>query len=277
VVWRPGRNGAIEICLIHRQRYGDWSLPKGKLHAREHPLAAAVREVAEETGVTAVPQVRLPTIGYRMAGGTAKTVEYWSMRAVADAGLSPNDEVDEALWVPLAEAADRLSYDHDADVVRRAGALPPVTGIVVLVRHAHAGERAEWNGPDALRPLDSRGRHESEAVADLLTVFGPARLITATPDRCRQSLAPLAARLKQTLEPDALFDETADPTATADRLRALAQAESVTVICSQGKLIPKALGRLLDEPPTGFATAKGSGWLLAFSGADPVATDRITP
>ena len=81
VVWRTGPDGAgVQICLVHRPRYDDWSLPKGKLEKGEHPLAAAVREVGEETGVRAVPQVRLPGVNYALRDGTPKTVDYWSMR-----------------------------------------------------------------------------------------------------------------------------------------------------------------------------------------------------
>ena len=78
----------VQICLVHRPRYDDWSLPKGKLEPGEHPLAAAVREVGEETGVRAVPQVRLPGVQLPLRDGTPKTVDYWSMRA------SPSAETD---------------------------------------------------------------------------------------------------------------------------------------------------------------------------------------
>lgn len=279
VVWRPGPTGA-EICLVHRSRYDDWSLPKGKLHAGEHPLAGAVREVAEETGVTAVPQVRLPTIGYRLATGQPKSVDYWLMQAAEVPGFTPNSEVDELCWLSPVAAAERLSYDHDAEVVRRAAAVPPVGAVVVLLRHGYAGERAEWDGPDRIRPLDEQGRHQADRLAELLAVFGPGllaggQLVSAEPDRCRQTLEPLAARLGLDIRTDPLFGEAADPVDTTARLRELAgQAAGsglgTVVISSQGKPIPKALGVLLGEPPEGYATRKGDGWLIAFAASTAV-------
>jgi 8-oxo-dGTP diphosphatase len=291
VVWRPGAGGP-EVCLVHRPRYDDWSLPKGKLRAGEHPLAGAVREVAEETGVAALPQVRLPTIGYLLAAGAPKRVDYWFMRAVDGPGFTPNREVDELRWVPLAEAAGALSYDHDTDVVRAAAALPAVGAVVVLLRHAYAGERDEWTGPDAARPLDERGRRQAGRLAEVLAVFGPGlcpgSLRTASPDRCRQTVEPLAGRLGLPIEPDPAFDEVADPTATVARLRELTGAgdaggaapdRSVTIVSSQGKLLPKVLGLLAGQPPDGYATRKGDGWLIAFPAdrrADVVGLDRLT-
>jgi 8-oxo-dGTP diphosphatase len=284
VVWRPGPAGP-EVCLVHRPRYGDWSLPKGKLHAGEHPMAGAVREVAEETGVTAVPQVRLPTIGYRLAGGAAKSVDYWSMRAAGGPGFTPDDEVDEVRWLPLAEAAGRLSYDHDTEVVDAAAGLPAVGAVVVLLRHGYAGERDAWTGPDATRPLDERGHRQAETLAEVLAGFAPAlgagALLTARPDRCRQTLEPLAARLGLAVVTDDVFGEAADPAWAADRLQELAAGAAdpprAFVVSSQGRLIPRLLGVLLGEPPDGYATRKGHGWLLAFTPDGTLAAlDRMT-
>jgi 8-oxo-dGTP diphosphatase len=286
VVWRPG-DGGPEVCLVHRPKYDDWSLPKGKLRAGEHPLAGAVREVAEETGVAALPQVRLPTVGYVVALGAPKRVDYWLMRAVDVPAFTPNKEVDELRWVPLAEAADALSYDHDAGVVGAAVTLPAAGAVAVLVRHGYAGERDEWDGPDAERPLDEHGRQQAERLADVLAAFaprmGPGSLRSATPDRCRQTVAPLAERLGLPIERDPAFDESADPVDTVARLRELAGRGApdppVTIVSSQGKLLPRVLGLLTTRPPDGYATRKGDGWLIAFA-ADPsanvVGLDRLT-
>jgi 8-oxo-dGTP diphosphatase len=282
VVWRPGPGGP-EICLVHRPRHDDWSLPKGKLDPGEHPLAGAVREVTEETGVTALPQVRLPTIGYRLPTGSAKSVEYWSMRAAGGPGFTPNDEVDRVRWMPVAEATGWLSYDHDAAVVGAAATLPAVAAVVVLLRHGYAGERDEWTGPDAARPLDERGHRQVEALADVLAAFGPGlgpgALLSARPLRCRQTVEPLAARLGLEIVEDDRLGEDADPAQTVARLRELSlragDGPRAVVVSSQGRLIPKVLGMLRDEPPEGYATRKGDGWLLAYAAGNLVALDRL--
>jgi 8-oxo-dGTP diphosphatase len=286
VVWRPGGAGP-EVCLVHRPKYDDWSLPKGKLHSGEHPLAGAVREVAEETGVAALPQVRLPTVGYLVSLGVPKRVDYWFMRAVEGPGFAPNKEVDRLRWVPLAEAAGMLSYDHDAGVVRAAAKLPAVGAVAVLLRHGYAGERDEWDGPDDARPLDERGRRQAERLADVLAVFAPGlrpgSLRSATPDRCRQTVAPLAERLGLPVDQDPAYDESADPAGTVAGLRdfagAAAAEPAVTIGCSQGKLLPRVLGLLSGQPPDGYATRKGDGWLIAFTTGSPgtvAGLDRLT-
>ena len=117
VVWRSGTDGGIEVVLVHRPRYDDWSLPKGKLDAAEDLLSAAVREIGEETGLSVRLGRRGPRVSYPVDGGT-KRVDYWLMRAVGG-GFTPNDEVDELRWVPLAEAPGLLSYDFDRELVER--------------------------------------------------------------------------------------------------------------------------------------------------------------
>jgi len=128
VLWRPaaaspfsadGTGAGIEIAIVHRQRYDDWSLPKGKLHEREHPLLAACREVEEETGIAAVAGRRLPEQEYRL-GPDRKTVDYWEMSLPPGelAEFTANDEVDQVRWVRPAEAATWLSYDRDRDLIR---------------------------------------------------------------------------------------------------------------------------------------------------------------
>ncbi|MEV0719868.1 NUDIX hydrolase [Asanoa sp. NPDC050611] len=284
VVWRPKGDGA-EICLVHRPRYDDWSLPKGKLEAGEHPLAAAVREVAEETGVRAVPQVRLSSVSYTVREGFPKTVDYWSMRYAAD---DPTvevdaDEVNGMRWLPVEDALGLLTYSHDIRVVRDFATLPRVTVVCGLVRHAHAGKRSTWSGPDSARPLDGDGKERATALAPLLAPLRPGHLVSATPLRCVQTLEPLADLLDLPIVADSALDEPKpgqDPVekslSTAGRLAELAAAGSDFVACSQGKVMPGALARLLNGGGSAdYHTPKGGGWLIAFSADGAVAADQL--
>jgi 8-oxo-dGTP diphosphatase len=106
------------VCVVHRPRYDDWSLPKGKLDAGESFEDAAVREVEEETGLRCRLGEELEEVRYTDAKGRPKLVRYWLMEAVEDLGFSPNDEVDELRWVEPAEAVELLSYDRDRELVR---------------------------------------------------------------------------------------------------------------------------------------------------------------
>ena len=111
VVSRDGR-----VALVHRPRYDDWSLPKGKLDPGESFEDAALREVAEETGLRCRLVRELPAVEYEVRG-RPKLVRYWAMEVVGETPFVPNDEVDEVRWVEPAEALALLSYDRDREPV----------------------------------------------------------------------------------------------------------------------------------------------------------------
>jgi 8-oxo-dGTP diphosphatase len=119
VLWRrspdTGGPGRLEIALVHRPRYDDWSHPKGKLKPGEEPLACALREVREETGMACLPGAILPTVRY-LAGGRPKEVRYWAAEATGGS-FEPNREVDRMVWLPPAEARGRLTQDRDRQLV----------------------------------------------------------------------------------------------------------------------------------------------------------------
>ncbi len=277
VVWRPAADG-VEIAVVHRDRYDDWSLPKGKLDAGEHALVAAVREVREETGVAAVPQVRLPSIRYLTGEpDTEKTVDFWSMQAFDATSFTANDEISELRWIGVTEAAGLLTYVHDRGVVTSFAGLPTITGVAVLVRHAHAGSRKRWDGPDEKRPLDDEGRLEAAALGPLLALFKPIRVYAAPLDRCIDTVAPIGLPVRV----DTVFAEAteAPAKAVADRIRALVGEHQRIVIASQGGVIPAAIEELHAHNVSAtatLATPKGSAWVLSFAGTDVVAADHLS-
>ena len=117
VVTRAGRGGTLEYLVVHRPRYDDWSLPKGKLEPGESPPEAARREVAEETGVLVELGEALPTSEYVDRHGRPKVVHYWRMTPVGTTPWEPGEEVDEMRWITAAEAATLLTYEHDRRLV----------------------------------------------------------------------------------------------------------------------------------------------------------------
>lgn len=126
VLWRRSPvDGELEICLVHRPRYDDWSHPKGKLKHGEDPLAGAVREVEEETGFGCAPGPRLPTVRY-LANGRPKEVSYWAAEAT-EGHFTPNDEVDRIRWLSPAEASERLTQPRDQVLVDE---------LLAVLRHA---------------------------------------------------------------------------------------------------------------------------------------------
>ncbi len=153
-----GRHRAVEVALVHRPRYDDWTLPKGKLEAGESELAAAVREVGEEVGAAVAVSRRIGRVRYHH-DGAKKTVAYWAMRYL-DGDFAPSDEVDELEWLTPAKARAKLSYAVDRPMLADFAALPVPDSVIVLVRHAQAGKRREWRGDDrcarSTRPGASR-------------------------------------------------------------------------------------------------------------------------
>jgi 8-oxo-(d)GTP phosphatase len=274
VVWRDD----ARIAVVHRDRYDDWSLPKGKLEPGEHALAAAVREVREETGAVGVPQVRLPTIGY-LTGvpGAEKTVDFWSMRALSTSPFEANDEISDLRWMDVDEAHATLTYGHDRGVVGAFAELPAVTSVAVLVRHGRAGSRKDWAGDDDVRPLDDAGERQAAQLGPLLALFKPVRVYAAPLTRCVDTVAQVGLPVR----PDTVFAEAtaAPPRAVAERLRALVTRHERIVVCSQGGVIPALLAALSPSNASvtmSYVTPKGSAWVLSFAGDALVAADPLT-
>lgn len=282
VLWRRRSASAVDIALVHRPRYDDWSHPKGKLEHGESMAAAAVREIHEETGVRARLGPWLRDVRYAVADGR-KLVRYWAAEACSHGDFTPNHEVDELRWVTPDAAAELLSYAHDVDVVERFVELGPPTSVLLLVRHAKAGSRSDWKGDDDLRPLSKAGRAQAAAVADLLPHYGPDRISAAPLLRCRATVDPLAAALGLPVAEEPLLSEacySADPDATLSRVRELVAQPGVTVVSSQGGVIPHvvaAVGRDaavavdLDDVPS----RKGSAWVLTLRDGALVAADYV--
>jgi 8-oxo-dGTP diphosphatase len=284
VLWRPSggeRDGAegIEVALVHRPRYDDWSLPKGKVEAGEHLAQTAAREVAEETGHLARLGRPLGTTEYRVPAGR-KTVRYWEATPVGEQVHAPAaGEVDEVRWLPLRAALAHLSYAHERAPIRRLVARPFATATLLLVRHAKAGSRREWKGDDDQRPLDSAGRAQADRLEALLLVWGPRRVLSADRVRCVQTVEPLARAVGTTVESEPRFSEEGhaeDPDKALALVRELARqsAGAATVLCSQGGAIPAmvaALARtdgvaLPSRGPDKVPARKGSTWVLSFAG-----------
>jgi 8-oxo-dGTP pyrophosphatase MutT (NUDIX family) len=118
-VWRRGDDGQPRVIVVHRPRYDDWSLPKGKVHPGEDEADAAVREVEEETGLRCRLGPELPSSSYQDRFGRDKTVRYWAMTPVDETShFVPNAEVDEVRWLTVDDAAALLSYDRDREILR---------------------------------------------------------------------------------------------------------------------------------------------------------------
>jgi 8-oxo-dGTP pyrophosphatase MutT (NUDIX family)/phosphohistidine phosphatase SixA len=270
VVWQRSPSGAVEIAVIHRPRYDDWSLPKGKPRAGELLPMTAVREVAEETGQGIILGPRMGTTHYPVPAGE-KVVHYWLATATGGT-FCPGDEVDDLRWLPVPKALDLLSHPHDQTLLNGIDGLIDITGTLLLVRHGDAGEREKWQGDDDLRPLTAAGRRQSKVLRTLLPRLGARRVHSAPPLRCQQTVEELAADLAVPIITEPLLSESGyqtDPDASLRRLLDIAAGPGgPAVVCSQGGVIPDLVGKLVDASDLGrleVRTAKGSYWVLFFN------------
>lgn len=280
VVWRPGEpDGAPLVAVIHRPRYDDWSLPKGKLDPGEIEPVAAVREILEETGCSAHLGRHLGQVSYPIPGGT-KLVRYWAARG-RDGDFADNDEADELRWLPVAEARKRLSYPLDRKMLGSFAKKPADTQTLLIVRHGRAGRKSRFKGDDRLRPLDALGRAQAESLVPQLLAFGASSVYAADRLRCRQTVQPLATTLAVPIEMETILTEeayAADPDAAHDRILAIAACGGTPVICSQGKVIPFLIDRWCKRDgikPDKSRNRKGSTWALSLHDGRLVAADHM--
>ena len=291
VIWRPavGESAGIEVLLVHRPKYDDWSLPKGKREPGEHVLLTAVREVFEETSVRLVLGPQLRTTRYPVAG-RPKQVEYWSARCPGNSAAASH-EIDAVSWLPLPQARELLSYAHDADVI--ASLTPRPTVPLIVVRHASAGQKADWDGDDRLRPLDAGGEADALLLADLLCCFAPAARVISSPAlRCTETMRPYAARSGGSVEVEAALavpgrgpvssaGRTVQDEAFQNLFRGLVADAQPAVVCLHRENLPRAIEaacaalgvpRPAIEPDP--ALPKGGFWVVHAAAGELAALER---
>ncbi len=293
LLWRPAGRGA-RVALIHRPKYDDWGFAKGKLTQGEHVLLAAVREVEEETGLRVTLGRNLPSVRY-LVDGLPKRVDYWAaLVGQGGAAFVPNSEVDKLEWVPASAASRRLSYGHDAELLAEFTAGPRRTAPLILIRHASAGSKSDWQKADDSRPLDARGRQQAKMLARLLRCFGAARVLSSPTERCMATVRLFAESEGAEVEQVDAFAvsaggrkkgarQAADPQAH-DAARVVASAASdgrPTVVCAHRENMPllleAACRQLGAEAPAGPPLRKAEFWVLHRAGRRLVAAERHHP
>ena len=192
-----GKGKSTEVLVIHRTLRNDWTIPKGKLDQGEYWAAAAVREVAEETGYSIRLSVPLTRVRYKVQDAK-KEVRYWLGHQISDEQSEfwqPNQEVDEVRWVKVSKVAGLMSYKHDVETINIALQQPQRTSPLLLLRHADAISRKVFHSTskdadDKLRSLTELGVMQTPYIAAALAAYGIDIAYSSPATRCVNTLAP---------------------------------------------------------------------------------------
>lgn len=268
VPWRR-RAGQLEVLLVHRPKYDDWSWPKGKLDPDELLPVAAARETLEETGYTVRLGRPLSPASYtvldRQGSPARKAVAYWAAEVTGGTGALLN-EIDTMAWLDPDAAWRRLDYSRDrdqlAEIVRDDHQGTLCTWPLAIVRHAKSVPRTPFEGDDQSRPLTEAGLRQADGLIDLLAAYGVNRLVSSNSVRCVQTLAPYAAARALPLKKKIGLSEEgylADPARAVKHARRLLTKGRPAALCTHRPVLPAVLTALAESAARQPAT-----------GADPV-------
>lgn len=282
IVWRKrpvaGRDEpGVEILLIHRPSYDDWTFPKGKADPGERPQTTAVREISEETGLRVRLGAPLPTVQYPVAAGH-KVVRYWCARQVGsgDAPFTPNREVDELRWVRMRDAARALTYQHDRELLEAFRDLREQqvhrTRTLIVLRHGKAAGRETWEGDDLDRPLAPPGRTQAKRLVALLQAYGVRRVVSSPALRCAQTVEPYAHSISTFLEIDDRLSEQTRTSHVERSLTALLERKKPVVVCSHRPTLPAIFDAVGAEP---VELAPGRGLVIHHRKGRVLATELL--
>ena len=284
VLWRGGADQP-EVAVIHRPRYDDWSLPKGKAKAAEHLIVTAVREVEEETGSVVELGPSLLTTRYRVRvrGRVAdKVVTYWAMRHTGG-DFVESDEVDELEWLPLRAARRRLTKRTDTSVLDAFVRAPKDTRPLVLLRSGPTRSTAVRRDGRPARTLSRRGREQAEDLVPVLDRLGVETLRSADSAACTSTLRPYARAARVPITLDARLGRVAYPSHQRELLEELVEeaTRTTTAVCCPRPVVADLVGSLgrfgRARPPRDTGLRKGGWWLLHMQSGRLVAHERHEP
>ena len=280
LVWRKSKEKKIEIAVIHRPKYNDWTIPKGKVELNESSIACAYREVIEETSLETEFAMYLGEVKYQSLDGP-KQVSFWSAQVVKENTFTPNSEVDAIKWVEAAKAAKFLSLESDKEILSKFNKLKYESKPLVLLRHAKALSRDEWQGDDDDRPLDSLGQMQAKRLLSIYQAFNLEQIHTSDAIRCYDTVEPMAKALGLRLEVSNKLSESAfkkDKEDAFDYARDLIKSDKRALLCSHNPILPKVLNKLTKKSDVESDEEKlypADAWVIHRIGKEIIQIDRI--
>jgi len=281
VLWRRNEQNELLIALVHRPRYDDWSLPKGKVEPGESLISCAYREVLEETGVTPIFGPELGQTVYDVED-VPKTVHYWAAKASDSPKGRPNPlEIDAVEWLSPKAARKKLTLKDDRSILEFFLDFGPDTVPLVLLRHAKAVKRSDWDGDDGDRPLDIYGQTQAKRLLTNYLPFGLAEIHSSDAIRCLETVEPMARSLQMDVKiaPDlSEYRHETHKESAMDYAQGLMESGKAAIICSHNPILPKLLKKLIGKKNFKNLDRKlepGEAWILHHRGGEIVAIDWV--
>ena len=280
VLWRKSEKKKIEVLIIHRPKYDDWTFPKGKAEIGEPLIACAYREVLEETNIETAFGPYLGEVEYLTNDGKKK-VSFWSAKVVKEKEFKPNAEVDQLKWVEVTKVKELLTLDTDRKILEQFLRIEPDTKPLVLLRHAKAVTRDEWQGEDDDRPLDSYGQNQAKRLLAMYQVFNLEQIHSSDAVRCYDTVVAIAKGLNIKLEVTGKLSESTfkkDKEKAFDYAKDLMKLNESVLLCSHNPILPKMLNKLTKKSEVDADEGKllpADGWVIHRIGKEVIQIDRI--
>ena len=280
VLWRKSEKKKIEVLIIHRPKYDDWTFPKGKAEIGEPLIACAYREVLEETNIETAFGPYLGEVEYLTNDGKKK-VSFWSAKVVKEKDFKPNAEVDQLKWVEVTKVKELLTLDTDRKILEQFLQIEPDTKPLILLRHAKAVTRDEWQGEDDDRPLDSYGQNQAKRLLAIYQVFNLEEIHSSDAVRCYDTVVAIAKGLNIKLEVTGKLSESTfkkDKEKAFDYAKDLIKLNESVLLCSHNPILPKMLNKLTKKSEVDADEGKllpADGWVIHRIGKEVIQIDRI--
>ena len=280
VVWRKHKDNFTEVAIIHRPKYDDWSFPKGKIEVGESLIACAHREVLEETNLQTEFGPHLGQVEYFTPDGLKK-VTYWSAKVIAEKPFRINSEVDQLKWIPITKVIEVLTNETDKEIFDKFVKVKFNSKPFILLRHAKAITRDEWQGEDDDRPLSSSGQNQAMRLLSTYQVFNIDQIHSSDAVRCYDTVKSMAKGLDIKLEVSSKLSESTykkDKEKAFDYVRELIKEDKSILICSHNPILPKMLNKLTKKSEIEADEDKLSpadGWVIHRSGKEIIQIDRL--
>ena len=279
VLWRRLTEDLLQVALIHRPRYDDWSFPKGKVELGESEISTAFREAFEETGYECTFGPELCTVEY-LVGEIKKTVRYWSAQAIGEPApvMDPSD-VDQLIWLTIEDGYVKLSRAGDIEVLKSFEKFGADTIPLVLLRHGKAIAREEWFGDDGDRPLAQLGQIQAMRMLSRYLPFGITEIHTSDAVRCYETVTPMARSLSLDMIYWSELSEYAfakDKKAAINVVNDIIESEARAFVCGHNPVLPGIVKKFIGKKSfkeLEHGLLPGEAWILHHRDGEIVAID----